>query len=62
MRPDIIGIVDGFGIPDKYIRSALTYGNPYEVNKPFILEFYQISKIERDQPWQIILCRDCQGY
>lgn len=30
LRPDLIGIVDGFGIPDKYIRSALISGNPYE--------------------------------
>lgn len=30
LRPDVIGLVDGFGIPDKYVRSALTYGNPYE--------------------------------
>lgn len=31
LRPDLIGIVDGFGIPDKFIRSALISGNPYEV-------------------------------
>ena len=31
LRPDLIGLVDGFGIPDKYIRSALITGNPYEV-------------------------------
>lgn len=30
MRPITIGLVDGFGIPDKYIRSALISGNPYE--------------------------------
>lgn len=30
LRPDLIGLVDGFGIPDKYIRSALISGNPYE--------------------------------
>jgi hypothetical protein len=29
LRPEIIGIVDGFGIPDKYVRSALIHGNPY---------------------------------
>ena len=29
LRPDLIGIVDGFGIPDKFIRSALISGNPY---------------------------------
>lgn len=29
IRPILIGIVDGFGIPDKYIRSALISGNPY---------------------------------
>lgn len=34
LRPDLIGIVDGFGIPDKYFRSALIYGNPYEVKIP----------------------------
>jgi len=32
IRPDLIGLVDGFGIPDKYIRSALISGNPYEVH------------------------------
>lgn len=26
-----MGLIDGFGIPDKYIKSALTSGNPYEV-------------------------------
>lgn len=31
LRPDLMGIVDGFGFPDKYIRSALISGNPYEV-------------------------------
>lgn len=31
LRPATIGLVDGFGIPDKYIRSALIKGNPYEV-------------------------------
>lgn len=30
MRPIMIGIVDGFGIPDKFLRSALVSGNPYE--------------------------------
>lgn len=29
LRPMSIGIVDGFGFPDKYIRSALISGNPY---------------------------------
>lgn len=31
LRPNFIGILDGFGIPDKYYRSALIRGNPYEV-------------------------------
>ena len=31
IRPVLIGIVDSFGIPDKYVHSALIYGNPYEV-------------------------------
>ena len=31
LRPNLMGIVDGFGIPDKFIRSALISGNPYEV-------------------------------
>ena len=31
LRPAVIGLVDSFGIPDKYIRSALIKGNPYEV-------------------------------
>lgn len=31
LRPSLIGIVDGLGIPEKYVRSELTYGNPYEV-------------------------------
>jgi hypothetical protein len=34
LRGDLIGMVDGFGIPDKYIRSALITGNPYEVPIP----------------------------
>ena len=34
IRPDLIGVVDGFGIPDKFIRSALISGNPYEVLLP----------------------------
>ena len=32
LRPNLIGIVDGFGIPDRFVRSALISGNPYEVN------------------------------
>ena len=31
LRPDLIGIIDGFGLPEKYYRSALIRGNPYEV-------------------------------
>lgn len=50
LRPEIIGIVDGFGIPDKYIRSALIYGNPYEVTIDFMLELLETSKRERVEP------------
>jgi hypothetical protein len=31
LRPNLIGLVDGFGLPEHLIRSELTYGNPYEV-------------------------------
>lgn len=31
LRPHLIGLVDAFGIPEKFIRSALAKGNPYEV-------------------------------
>ena len=30
LRPKLIGLVDGFGLPQHLIRSELTYGNPYE--------------------------------
>lgn len=31
LRPVVVGLVDSFGIPDKYIRSELAKGNPYNV-------------------------------
>ena len=36
LRPNLIGLVDSFGIPDRFIRSALISGNPYEVNYPLL--------------------------
>ena len=44
LRPHILGIVDSFGIPDKFLRSALITGNPYEVIMLLILELSQTRK------------------
>ena len=30
IRPHTTVLLDSFGIPDKYLRSALVSGNPYE--------------------------------
>ena len=32
IRPNLIPLVDGFAVPEKFIYSALARGNPYEVN------------------------------
>lgn len=32
LRPLTAGLLDSFGIPDKYLRSELVNGNPYQVN------------------------------
>ena len=29
LRPHIAVLLDSFGIPDKYLRSELTHGDPY---------------------------------
>jgi hypothetical protein len=31
LRPLTAGLLDSFGIPDKYLRSELVSGNPYQV-------------------------------
>lgn len=46
LRPDFIGIVDGFGFPEKYYRSALISGNPYEVPHNLYLELPKTSQRE----------------
>ena len=30
IRPEVITLLDSFGIPDKYIRSEVVRGNPYD--------------------------------
>lgn len=32
LRPNLIGLVDSFAIPDKFLTNALVKGDPYEVN------------------------------
>lgn len=44
IRPDIIGIIDGFGVPDKYVRSALTFGNPYEVTIILLQNYLNLAR------------------
>ncbi len=31
LRPNIIGLIDSFAIPEKFLTNALVSGNPYEV-------------------------------
>lgn len=31
LRPIVAGLLDSFGIPDKFVRSELVRGNPYNV-------------------------------
>jgi hypothetical protein len=31
IRPELTGILDSFMIPEDYLRSAFTKGNPYDV-------------------------------
>lgn len=38
LRPNLIGMVDAFGVPDRFIRSALISGNPYDVIYALIIE------------------------
>ncbi len=38
VRPSLVGLLDSFAIPDKYIRSELVRGNPYNVQHPAYLE------------------------
>lgn len=47
LRPHLIGLIDGFGLPEKSIRSCLTSGNNvYEVRIILILEFIKYGKKE----------------
>lgn len=32
LRPVVVGLLDSFGIPEKYIRSELAKGQPYNVS------------------------------
>lgn len=50
LRPNLIGLVDGFAIPERFITSALATGNPYEVIYYLtFLELLEIGKIMRDK-------------
>jgi hypothetical protein len=31
LRPQTAGLLDSFGIPEKYLRSEVISGNPYQV-------------------------------
>lgn len=53
LRPNLIGIVDGFGIPDKFFRSALISGNPYEVHFPLCVELFETGPIELTEPLKV---------
>lgn len=46
LRPHIIGLVDGFGIPDGCLKSAIATGdNVYQVNRYIIQQLFDLARV-----------------
>ena len=47
LRPNLIGLVDAFDIPEKFLTSGLASGNPYEVLLVIKIELLETSETMR---------------
>ncbi len=57
LRPIIVGLIDSLAIPEKYIRSQLARGHPYNVRHPNS-EFPRLCASKRSEPRHSGIAKD----
>lgn len=60
IRPELVGILDSFMMPEHLIRSAFASGNPYEVLTSLNLELPRTGQKERTEQQRVQCCLYCK--
>lgn len=60
IRPELVGILDSFMMPEHLVRSAFASGNPYEVLPSLNLELPLAGQKERAEQQRVQCCLYCK--